>query len=90
MNSSALTRKKESRKRRLTFHLPATVSLNPGLRLLQSDASYITLGDIYDDHCESIGITREDPILVAGEKIKQVMRDFRKSTGKTVSALLMV
>jgi transformation/transcription domain-associated protein len=35
-------------------------------------------------------ITREDPILVAGEKIKQVVRDFRKSTGRMVSLLLLV
>jgi len=85
MVSSALTRKKESRKRRLTFHVPAIISLNPGVRLLQTDASYIALSDIYDQHCENTGIAREDPMVVAGEKIKQVVRDFRKSTGRVVS-----
>jgi transformation/transcription domain-associated protein len=54
---------------------------------MQTDTSYIALSDIYDEHCENMGITREDPILVAGEKIKQVVRDFRKSNGKMVSPL---
>lgn len=85
MVPSALTRKKESRKRRLIFHVPAIVSLNPGFRLLQTDTSYIILSDIYDQHCEDTGITREDPIIVAGEKMKQIVRDFRKSTGRSVS-----
>lgn len=82
--SSALTRKKESRKRRLIFHVPAIVSLNPNFRLLQTDTSYIVLSDIYDQHCENTGITREDPIMVIGEKMKQVVRDFRKSSGRLV------
>jgi transformation/transcription domain-associated protein len=68
-------------------NLPAAISLSPGLRLVQTDSSYIALSDIYDEHCESMGITREDPVLVAGEKIKQVVRDFRKLNGKMVSAL---
>ncbi|KII95163.1 hypothetical protein PLICRDRAFT_693420 [Plicaturopsis crispa FD-325 SS-3] len=77
--NGALSRKKESRKRNLTFHLPAAISCSPNLRLLQSDSSYVTLGDIYDTHCEQTGITREDPILVAGEKVKKVLRDFRNT-----------
>lgn len=76
---SALARKKESRKRNLFFHLPAAISCSPNLRLFQTDSSYITLGDIYDRHCEESGITREDPILFAGEKVKKVLREFRQS-----------
>ena len=83
---SALTRKKESRKRRLTFHLPAAVSFSPTLRLIQTDTSYITLSDIYDQHCENAGITREDPVMMSGDKLRQVARDFRQSTGRQVCA----
>ncbi|KAH7887705.1 hypothetical protein F5I97DRAFT_1804974 [Phlebopus sp. FC_14] len=83
--NGALLRKKEARKRNLSFHIPAAVSCSPNLRLLQNDSSYVTLGDIYDRHCEENGITREDPILVSGEKVKSVLLDFRQSTGRAPS-----
>jgi len=79
-----LGRKKEGRKRNLAFHLPAAISCSPNLRLLQNDSSYITLGDIYDRFCEETDVTREDPILVAGEKVKKVLHDYKQSLGKTV------
>jgi len=81
--NGALGRKKESRKRNLAFHLPAAISCSPSLRLLQTDSSYVTLGDVYDKHCEETGVTREDPILVAGEKVKKVLREFKQSFGRT-------
>ncbi|EPQ59490.1 hypothetical protein GLOTRDRAFT_136350 [Gloeophyllum trabeum ATCC 11539] len=74
--NGTLSRKKESRKRNLTFHLPAAVSCGTNLRLLQNDSSYINLGDIYDQYCEDTGVSKEDPILVVGEKIKTVLREF--------------
>ncbi|KAF8138723.1 FAT domain-containing protein [Boletus edulis] len=77
--NGALARKKESRKRNLNFHIPAAISCSPNLRLLQNDSSYVTLGDIYDRHCEETGITREDPILVSGEKVKSVLLDFKQA-----------
>ncbi|KAI6047148.1 hypothetical protein EDC04DRAFT_2864285 [Pisolithus marmoratus] len=83
MFNGALSRKKEARKRNLNFHIPAAVSCSPSLRLLQHDSSYVTLGDIYDRHCEEHGITREDPILVSGEKVKRVLLEFRQSMGRT-------
>lgn len=80
--NGALARKKEGRKRNLHFHLPAAISCSPSLRLLQNDASYITLGDIYDQHCEDTSITREEPILLVGEKVKTVLREYKTSSGK--------
>ncbi|TFK56003.1 FAT-domain-containing protein [Heliocybe sulcata] len=74
--NGTLARKKESRKRNLTFHLPAAVSCGANLRLLQNDSSHVTLGDIYDQHCEEAGTSREDPIFVVGEKVKTVLREF--------------
>jgi len=57
---------------------------SPNLRLLQADTSYLTLGDIFDQYCQEVGIAREDPILIAGEKVKQVARDFRQQQGRVV------
>lgn len=80
---SALSRHKESRKRNLFFHLPAAVACSPSVRLYQTDSSYISLGEIYDLHCEETGIPREEPILFVGEKIRKVLREYRHQTGKT-------
>ncbi|KAG1820144.1 uncharacterized protein BJ212DRAFT_1266107 [Suillus subaureus] len=81
----ALVRRKESRKRNLLFHIPAAISCSPSLRLLQTDSSYITLGDIYDHHCEEAGLSREDPILVSGEKVKSVLLEFKQKSGRAPS-----
>ncbi|KAG6890347.1 hypothetical protein C0992_002172 [Termitomyces sp. T32_za158] len=83
--NSTLSRKKESRKRNLHFHLPAAVSFSPLVRLVQMDASYIPLGDIYDRHCNSIGISKEEPILYSGEKVKKVLKEFRQSTSRQLT-----
>ncbi|KAJ8698457.1 transcription-associated protein 1 [Pleurotus ostreatus] len=80
--SGALSRKKETRKRNLAFHLPATISCSPMLRLYQMDASYISLGDIYDLHCQETGIAREEPVLVSGDKTKKVLREMRLANAK--------
>ena len=77
-----MSRHKESRKRNLSFHLPAAVACSPSVRLYQTDSSYISLGEIYDLHCEETGIPREEPILFVGEKIRKVLREYRQQTGK--------
>ncbi|KZT05505.1 atypical/PIKK/TRRAP protein kinase [Laetiporus sulphureus 93-53] len=80
--NGVLIRKKESRKRNLHFHLPVAVPCSTNLRLLQNDSSYITLGDIYDQHCDNVGITREDPTLVIGEKVRTALKEFRQTMGR--------
>lgn len=67
-----LNRRKESRKRNLCFHLPVAVPLNPTLRLLANDSSYVTMQHIYDEHCDKIQIAREDPQLAFAEKFESV------------------
>lgn len=67
-----LTRRKESRKRNLNFHLPVAVPLNPTLRLLANDSSYVTMQHIYDEHCDTMRIAREDPQLAFAEKFENV------------------
>ena len=68
---SALTRRKESRKRNLQFHLPLAVSITPQIRLLANDSSYVTLQDVYDQHCSDKGMTREDPVLQIAHKTRE-------------------
>lgn len=71
----ALTRRKESRKRNLQFHLPWAVSLSPSVRLITNDSSYVSLQDIYDRHCKDMGITREEPAILVSHKTKQIARE---------------
>ncbi|THH28945.1 hypothetical protein EUX98_g5232 [Antrodiella citrinella] len=80
--NGALTRKKESRKRNLTFHIPPAIPCTPNLRLLQNDSSYVNFGDIFDQHCEETGIAREDPTLVISEKTKVALRNFKQTIGR--------
>ncbi|KAF8760148.1 PI3 PI4-kinase family [Rhizoctonia solani] len=69
-NASVLDRRKETRKRNLNFHLPAAVSLSSTLRLLENDASYITMQDMLEQHFKEKGIHRDDPQLHFLDKLK--------------------
>ena len=60
--NSVLARKKESRRRELFFHVPLIVPLAPQLRIIEDDASYVSLQDVYEDYCDTHGI-RKDEIL---------------------------
>ena len=71
----ALTRRKESRKRNLQFHLPLAVSITPQIRLLANDSSYVTLQDVYDQHCSDKGVTREDPVLQVAQKTREILEE---------------
>jgi transformation/transcription domain-associated protein len=66
--NSTLSKKKESRRRNLQFHLPFMVPLSPAIRLIQDDASYITLQGIYDDHCRRHGQDKDAPLTFTMEK----------------------
>jgi transformation/transcription domain-associated protein len=65
-----LERRKESRMRNLVFHLPAIVPLAPNVRMVQDDPSYTSLYDIYEDHCDSINMHKDDPLVYFVEKFK--------------------
>ncbi|KAI0650812.1 atypical/PIKK/TRRAP protein kinase [Trametes meyenii] len=80
--NGTLSRKKETRKRNLHFHVPAAVSCAPNLRLLQNDASYVTLGDIYDQYCEDHGMSREEPIMMISDKVKASVKEFKQRHGR--------
>jgi transformation/transcription domain-associated protein len=68
--NGVLQRRKESRMRNLSFHLPIIVPLAPHVRLVQDDPSYCSLQEIYEDHCDNVGIHRDEPIMYFIEKIR--------------------
>ena len=61
--NTVLDRRKESRKRSLGFHMPLVVPLSTHVRIIQDDVSYVSLEDVYERHCESIGIHPDDVVL---------------------------
>lgn len=65
-----LERRKESRKRNLSFHLPLIIPLAPQIRIIQDDSSYCSLQDIYEDHCDNTGISKDDPIIYYNKKMR--------------------
>ncbi|KAG0164843.1 hypothetical protein DFQ30_009322 [Apophysomyces sp. BC1015] len=68
--NSVLERRKESRMRNLSFHLPAIVPLAPNVRMVEDDPSYCTLYDIYEDHCDDMHMHKDDPLVYFVEKFK--------------------
>jgi len=87
--NSVLARRKESRKRILTFHIPIAVPMTPSLRLLENDSSYVTLQDIYDQHCQTVGISREEPIITSSLKIKSFIDPQKPFTTAELTNLKM-
>ncbi|KAG8901590.1 hypothetical protein FRB99_005203 [Tulasnella sp. 403] len=71
--NSVLIRRKETRKRVLSFYLPAAVPLNPTLRLLENDSSVVGLQDIYDQHLRELGMNKEDPVILHAEKFRSLL-----------------
>lgn len=68
--NGTLAKRKESRRRNLNFFLPLMIPLAPSLRLVQDDASYISLQGVYEDHCRRNGINKDDPILFTMDKLR--------------------
>lgn len=65
-----LAKRKESRRRNLNFFLPLMVPLAPSLRLVQDDASYISLQGIFEDYCRRTGANKDEPVLFTMEKLR--------------------
>ncbi|KAF8460620.1 hypothetical protein BDZ91DRAFT_851440 [Kalaharituber pfeilii] len=66
--NGVLSRRKESRRRNLQFHLPMMVPLAPHIRIVEDDESYISLQGIYEDHCRRVGMSKDDPLIFAMKK----------------------
>lgn len=80
--SSVLERKKESRKRNLMFHLPTMIPLAPQARLVEDDPSYLSMYEMYEDHCNRSGIHKDDYIVFFLNRMRDVMvsEDISKRT----------
>ncbi|ORE10738.1 hypothetical protein BCV72DRAFT_199208 [Rhizopus microsporus var. microsporus] len=63
--------RKETRARNLSFYLPAIVPLAPNVRMVQDDTSYISLYDVYEDHCDGIDMHKDSPLVYFIEKFKK-------------------
>ncbi|ORX57551.1 hypothetical protein DM01DRAFT_1302758 [Hesseltinella vesiculosa] len=72
--NNVLERRSESRVRNLAFHLPAIVPLAPNVRMVQDDPSYYTLHDIYEDHCDTIQMHKDEPMVYFADKLKKNIR----------------
>ena len=70
--NTVLQKRKESRKRNLSIHLPGAVPLTPTLRLVTSDNSYISLQDVFDEHCRRMDMFRDKPMLEFIAKWRQI------------------
>src|SRR5689334_2152264 len=84
-HSSVLEHRKESRKRNLSFHLPLIIPFAPQVRIVQDDPSYCSLQDVYEDHCDNIKISKDEPIIFFINKMKanigrtSTVRNFKDS-----------
>lgn len=45
------------------------VPLAPHIRIVQDDASYISLQGIYEDHCRRTGMSKDDPLVFSLKKV---------------------
>lgn len=68
--NSTLAKKKESRRRNLQFHLPVMVPLSPQIRMVQDDASYISLQGVYEDYCRRNELDKDEPTLFTMDKLR--------------------
>lgn len=68
--NGTLAKRKESRRRNLSFFLPLIIPLAPSLRLVQDDASYISLQGVYEDHCRRNSFNKDDPLLFTMDKLR--------------------
>ena len=68
--NGVLAKRKESRRRNLSFFLPLMVPLAPSIRLVQEDAEYISLQGVYEDHCRRHGLNKDEPVLFTMEKLR--------------------
>ena len=70
--NSTLSKKKESRRRNLQFHLPVIVPLGPPVRMVQEDTPYISLQAIWEDYCRRNEVDKDEPLTFFMQKLKQL------------------
>ena len=68
--NGTLSKRKESRRRNLSFNLPLMIPLAPSIRLVSDDPSYISLQGVYEDHCRRNFMNRDEPILFTMDRLR--------------------
>jgi transformation/transcription domain-associated protein len=71
--NGSLSKRKESRRRNLNFHLPLMIPLAPHIRMVQDDPTYISLQGIFEDHCRKSGMSKDDPVLFTMDKMRALV-----------------
>lgn len=88
--NQTLAKRKESRRRNLYFHLPIFVPIAPYIRLVQDDASYVSLQSVYEDSVrKTSGMSRDEPILFLLEKSRTIAEQ-QKTTPRTADQLAVM
>lgn len=88
--NETLKKKKEARRRNLVFHVPIIVPIAPHIRLVQDDASYVTLQSVFEDYCRQSQQTdrpmsRDDPILYLFERTRASIESHKNKTSPGMS-----
>jgi transformation/transcription domain-associated protein len=68
--NGSLSKRKESRRRNLNFHLPLMIPLAPHIRMVQDDPTYVSLQGIFEDHCRKSNMSKDDPVLFTMDKMR--------------------
>jgi transformation/transcription domain-associated protein len=71
--NSSLSKRKESRRRNLNFHLPMMIPLAPHIRMVQDDPTYISLQGVFEDHCRKSGMSKDEPVLFTMDKMRALV-----------------
>lgn len=69
--NATLLKRRETRRRNLQFNLPVMVPLSSNVRMIEDDASYVSLQAIYEDYCRRSGVNKDEPILYTIEKLRE-------------------
>lgn len=80
--NSSLSKRKESRRRNLNFHLPLMIPLAPHIRMVQDDPTYISLQGIFEDHCRKSGMSKDEPVLFTMDKMRALVETKVRSSPK--------
>jgi transformation/transcription domain-associated protein len=71
--NGSLSKRKESRRRNLNFHLPLMIPLAPHIRMVQDDPTYISLQGVFEDHCRKSGMSKDEPVLFTMDKMRALV-----------------
>ena len=84
-----LAKRKEARRRNLSFYLPLVIPLAPAIRLVQEEASFMSLQGVYEDYCRRHGLNKDEPVLFTMERLR-TMADARTNVSYSVHSLCIV